>query len=96
MSFLIILLYFSYSKLILPQFNNYKYSFFSLYSVWSITIICWSTDEFLIKKLLKVRIRNVKLEIIIVESNSTDGTREEAIKFQNYKTPIQQKKLKKL
>ena len=29
-----------YSKLILPQFNNYKYSFFSLYSVWSITINC--------------------------------------------------------
>jgi glycosyltransferase involved in cell wall biosynthesis len=43
------------------------------------------TFSILIKKLLKVRIRNVKLEIIIVESNSTDGTREEAIKFQNYK-----------
>ena len=28
----------------------------------------------LIKKLLKLKIKKIKLEIIIVESNSTDGT----------------------
>ena len=32
----------------------------------------------LTKKLLKLKIKKVKLEIIIVESNSTDGTRDEA------------------
>ena len=39
----------------------------------------------LIKKLLKLKIKKIKLEIIIVESNSTDGTRDEALKFKNNK-----------
>ena len=41
------------------------------------------TFSIVIKKLLKIRIKNVKLEIIIVESNSTDGTREDVLKFKN-------------
>ena len=43
------------------------------------------TFSILTKKLLKLKIKKVKLEIIIVESNSTDGTRDEALKFKNNK-----------
>ena len=43
------------------------------------------TFKILINKLLKLRFINIRIEIIIVESNSNDGTREEAIKFKKYK-----------
>ena len=39
----------------------------------------------LVKKLLKLKIKRVKLEIIIVESNSNDGTRDDALKFKDNK-----------
>ena len=44
-----------------------------------------NTFTVLVKKLLKLKIRNVKLKIIIVESNSDDGTRDDALKFRNHK-----------
>ena len=44
-----------------------------------------NTFTILVKKLLKLKIRNVRLKIIIVESNSDDGTRDDALKFRNHK-----------
>ena len=43
------------------------------------------TFSILVKKLLKLKIKRIKLEIIIVESNSDDGTKEDALKFKNNK-----------
>ena len=43
------------------------------------------TFKILVNKLLKLKFVNIKIEIIIVESNSSDGTREEAKKFKQYK-----------
>ena len=43
------------------------------------------TFKILVNKLLKLKFVDIKIEIIIVESNSSDGTREEAKKFKQYK-----------
>ena len=40
----------------------------------------------LLKKILNVKIKNIKLQIIIIESNSNDGTREQvkSLKKENF------------
>ena len=43
------------------------------------------TFKILVNKLLKLKFDGIRIEIIIIESNSDDGTREEAIKFKKFK-----------
>ncbi len=51
----------------------------------------------LLKKILNVKIKNIKLQIIIIESNSNDGTREQvkSLKKENFDIILQSKPLGK-